>query len=84
MASAAGLMAREKKIARIAMSAASPLNSPEMIQALAEGLTLAEFESGLYKTSGYDPFELRELAIVVGEGLGKAAEHVAEARPGHR
>ena len=38
-----------------------------MIQAIAEGLTLAEFDAGRYKTAGYEPFELRALGIIVEE-----------------
>jgi leucyl aminopeptidase len=36
-----------------------------MIQAVAEGMTLAEFDAGRYKTAGYEPFELTGLGIVV-------------------
>ncbi len=75
VASAIGHMARQKKIARIAFSADGPLDSSEMIQALAEGLTLAEFEAGRYKTSGYDAFELRQLGIIVRDGSREAAGH---------
>ncbi|HKY22776.1 MAG TPA: leucyl aminopeptidase [Vicinamibacterales bacterium] len=73
VASAVGLLARQKKIARVAFVADGPLDSPEMMQAIAEGLTLAEFEAGRYKTSGYDVFELRQLGIVVREGSREAA-----------
>jgi leucyl aminopeptidase len=73
VATAMGLTARQKKIARIAFIADGPLDSAEMIQALAEGLTLAEFEAGRYKTSGYEAFELQALGIIVGERLRQPA-----------
>ena len=67
MAAAIGLTARQKKIARVAFLAHGVLETPEMIQAIAEGLTLAEFDAGRYKTAGYDPFELTALGIIVEE-----------------
>lgn len=75
VASAIGLMARQKKIPRIAFSADGPLDSPDMIQAIAEGLTLAEFDAGRYKTSGDESFELRQLGIIVSDGSREAAGH---------
>lgn len=66
-ASAAALAARQRKIARVAFVADDPLDSPEMVQALAEGLTLAEFDAGQYKTVDYEPFRLRSLGIVIQE-----------------
>jgi leucyl aminopeptidase len=63
-ATAIGLTARQKKIARIAFTADGALDSAEMIEALAEGLTLAEFDAGSYKTAGDEPFALSELGIV--------------------
>ena len=73
-ASSIGLMARHKKIARVAFLADGVLETPAMIQALAEGLTLAEFDGGRYKTAGYDPFELTALGIGVPERMRTAAE----------
>ncbi len=58
VAAAMGLTARKKKIARVAFLANGVLETGEMIQAIAEGLTLAEFDAGHYKTAGYDSFEL--------------------------
>ena len=74
VATAIGLTARQKKIPRIAFTADGALDSAAMIQALAEGLTLAEFDAGRYKTSGYEPFELRAFGIIVSEGSKVAAE----------
>jgi len=73
VASAIAHIARQKKIARIAFSADGQLDSPDMIQAIAEGLTLAEFESGSYKTSEHDTFELEKLDIIVPDGSRDAA-----------
>lgn len=73
VASAIAHIARQKKIARIAFSADGQLDSPDMIQAIAEGLTLAEFEPGSYKTSGHDTFELEKLHIIVPDGSREAA-----------
>ena len=64
-AAAIGSMARNKKIGRIAFSATPPLDSPTMIQALAEGFTLAEFDAGSYKTAGYERFDVREVTIAL-------------------
>lgn len=77
VAAAMGLIARHKKIARVAFLADAGLDSPEMIQAIAEGLTLAEFDAGRYKTAGYDSFELSALGIIVEEGARGAAERAA-------
>jgi leucyl aminopeptidase len=80
-ASVMGHLARQKKIGRIAFSADGPLDSPEMIQAIAEGLTLAEFEPGRYKTSGYDTFELRQIGIIIRDASrGAAAQAVRRGR----
>jgi leucyl aminopeptidase len=53
------------------------LETPEIIQAIAEGLTLAQFEGGHYKTAGYDPFELTAISIGVEERTRTAAEGAA-------
>jgi leucyl aminopeptidase len=74
VAAAVGLKARRKKIARVAFVADGALDSADMIQAIAEGLTLAEFDGGRYKTAGYDPFDLAGLGIVVPEQSRDAAQ----------
>jgi leucyl aminopeptidase len=43
------------------------LETPEHVQAIAEGLTLAEFDAGRYKTVDYEPFELEHITIVVAD-----------------
>jgi leucyl aminopeptidase len=77
VAAAMGLRAREMKIARIAFVADGVFEAADMIQAIAEGLTLAEFDAGRYKTAGYDPFELTALGIIVEKRLQPAAEPAA-------
>jgi leucyl aminopeptidase len=77
VAAAMGISARQKKISRIAFEAHDALNSPEMIQAIAEGLTLAEFDAGRYKTAGYDPFELTSVGIIVDARAPEAAKQAA-------
>jgi leucyl aminopeptidase len=77
VAAAVALKARRKKIARVAFVANGALDSADMIQAIAEGLTLAEFEGGQYKTAGYDAFDLAGLGIVVNEQTRNVAERAA-------
>ncbi len=77
VAAAMGLMARQRKIARVAIHAHGVLEPVEMVQALAEGLTLAEFDAGRYKTAGDDPFELTALGIIVEERAREAAARAA-------
>ena len=63
-ATAVALLARQK-IPRLTVVADGALASADMVQAIAEGLTLAEFDAGRYKTAGYEPFDLQRLAILV-------------------
>ena len=77
VATAIGLTARHRKIARVAFLALGVLDTPEIVQAIAEGLTLAQFEGGRYKTAGYDPFELTALGIGVEERTRSSAERAA-------
>jgi leucyl aminopeptidase len=74
VSTAVALMARQKKIGRIAFVADGALDVPEMIQAVAEGMTLGEFDGGLYKTAGYDRFALNSTAVIVSEQSREAAE----------
>jgi leucyl aminopeptidase len=71
-----GLQARQKRISRIAFVAHGRCEAPEILQGVAEGLTLAEFDAAQYKTVNYEPFELRALAIAV-QGLPDAAARAA-------
>ena len=73
VASGVGLIARAKKIPRLVFVVDGVLDAPGMIQAIAEGLTLADFDAGLYKTAGYDAFQLRAVGIFVGNRLPESA-----------
>ena len=77
VSTAVGLMARQKKIGRLAFACEGVLDAPEMIQAIAEGLTLAEFDGGQYKTAGYDRFSLRSPGIIVKDGSRETAAAAA-------
>ena len=77
-AAAAAIMARQKRIPRIVFVADGVLESADMVQAIAEGLTLGEFEGGRYKTTAYEPFDLTAVGIVVGEPLRAAATTAAQ------
>ena len=78
VAAAIALKARQKRIARVAFLAQGTLGTPEMIQAIAEGLTLAEFDAGRYKTAGYDPFELASVGLIVDGAASEAAQRAAQ------
>ena len=76
-ATAMAITARQKKIPRLAFCARGVLESAEMIQAIAEGLTLAEFDAGRYKTADYEPFELTGLGMIVDHTARDAARIAA-------
>jgi leucyl aminopeptidase len=48
-----------------------------MMQAIAEGLTLAEFDAGSYKTAGYDRFDLTSAGLIVDPRIREVAERAA-------
>jgi leucyl aminopeptidase len=77
VATTVGLMARQKKIGRLAFAAEGALDAPEMFQAIAEGLTLAEFDGGQYKTADDDRFALRSSGIIVKEQSRETAAEAA-------
>jgi leucyl aminopeptidase len=79
-ATAIGLVARQRKIARIAFVAHGRCDVPEILQAIAEGLTVAEFDGGQYKTMNYEPFALRSLTIAVAQGSETATRAVERGR----
>jgi leucyl aminopeptidase len=79
VSTAIALLARQKRISRIAVMADGALDAPEMIQAVAEGLTLAEFDGGLYKTAGDDRFALSSIGVIV---AGQSPEAADAARRG--
>jgi leucyl aminopeptidase len=80
VASAIGITARQRKIGRIAFLADGPLETQPMCQAIAEGLTLAEFDAGRYKTFDYEPFEFRGLGIITKNGSEQLTKAAARGR----
>jgi leucyl aminopeptidase len=64
-AAALGLQGRQRRIARIGFIARGRVESPDVLQAVAEGLTLSVFEGATYKTVDYEPFEVQALTIAV-------------------
>jgi leucyl aminopeptidase len=79
-AAALGLQARQRKIARIGFVARGRFESPEVLQAVAEGLTLADFDGAKYKTENYEPFELQALTIAVPNGSPSVSAAVERGR----
>jgi leucyl aminopeptidase len=67
------LIARQKKIDRVAFVAYGKLDAPEVVQAIAEGLTLARFDAGQYKTDGYERFDLHSADVIVKGSSREAA-----------
>jgi leucyl aminopeptidase len=63
-ATAVGLVARQKKMERLAFVLEGRLDIPEIAQAVAEGLTLADFDGGRYKTVNYEPTPITALTVV--------------------
>ncbi len=55
LAVAAGLAARQRRVARVAFAVRGHGGTAELAQAVAEGLTLAEFHGGSYKTTDPAP-----------------------------
>ena len=69
VATAAGLWAKQRRIPRVGFVA--PENggdAPAMAQAIAEGLTLAEFDGGRYKTGEYQAPAAPAWTVVVAAG----------------
>ena len=73
IATAAGLQARQRRIRRVALVVPRGFDTADIVQAITEGLTLADFDSGQYKTVDHDPGSLEMLRIVVPEGGGDRA-----------
>jgi leucyl aminopeptidase len=65
VASTAGLAARQRRFSRLAIWVPEWLDAADMGQALAEGLTLAQFDGGAYKTADSDtPGRLAEVRVL--------------------
>jgi leucyl aminopeptidase len=71
IAAAVGVWARQHKVPRVAFVARADTgvsDDREMAQALAEGLTLSEFDAGRYKTRDHDSVASPRWMIAVGGG----------------
>jgi len=66
LASAAGLAARRKRVGRAAFAIRGDGDLGNLAQAIAEGLTLAEFDGGTYKTGDPPPAPPPAWTIAVG------------------
>jgi leucyl aminopeptidase len=64
-ATAAGLFARQRKMARLGFFLPKRFESPEVVQAVVEGLTIAEFDAAAYKTVNFEPFVFQKVSIIV-------------------
>ena len=69
LATAAGLAARQKRVARAAFAVRGRGDRAELAQAVAEGLTLAEFYGGNYKTAEPPPSAPPAWTVVVLNGM---------------
>jgi leucyl aminopeptidase len=91
LAAASGLSMKQRRIARAAFlvraggpgpggpGAPGANNAAELAQAVAEGLTLSEFNVGSYKTSDAPPGNAPAWTVVIGSGPDGNASAVAEA-----
>ena len=89
LAAAVGISARQRRIERIAFvlpgvaGAQGHYNGgadgAEMAQAVSEGLTLAEFDAGQYKTEDHDPGRLTAVQIVLVNGAADGVRAAAAA-----
>lgn len=68
IASALAIAARQRRVSSLCVLAHERLRSSEMLQAVAEGLTLGAFDVGKYKTLDHDLTPLVELRIVIEKG----------------
>jgi leucyl aminopeptidase len=76
LAAAGGLAARQKHVGRVAFLARGLGDPAELVQAIAEGLTLSEFNAGTYKTGDPPPPPAPTWTVVVD---GKADDRVTDA-----
>jgi leucyl aminopeptidase len=87
VATAGGLWARQRRIARVGFVMRADVGggpqTAEMAQAIAEGLTLAEFDGGSYKTRDHDAPAAPGWTIVFGAGeetASRARDRAARGR----
>ncbi len=78
LATAAGLAAKQRRVARVAFVARADgpakLDARQLAQAIAEGLTLAEFNVGSYKTGDPPPGAAPAWTIVSPGAAGRRCE----------
>ena len=79
-ATAAALAARQKRMGRLAFVLDGRLDTPEIAQAVAEGLMLADFDGGSYKTVNYDPTPISALTVVTRQSPDVAKRAVERGR----
>jgi leucyl aminopeptidase len=77
IAVAAGLASRQRRASRVAFVVRGHGDAAALAQAVAEGLTLAEFYAGSYKTTEPAPAPVPAWTIVAADGVSESA--VAEA-----
>jgi leucyl aminopeptidase len=76
LATVGGLAARQKRVERVAFLVRGQGDAAELAKAVAEGLTLSEFNVGSYKTSEPAPLPVPSWTVAI---LGKADAGLAEA-----
>jgi leucyl aminopeptidase len=79
LAAAAGLAARGRRVARAAFVVRGEGDVGELAQAVAEGVTLAEFYGGSYKTGDPPPAPPPTWTIVLADGDERAVNAASEA-----
>jgi leucyl aminopeptidase len=73
LATAAGLNARQKRVERVGFAVRGEGDAAELAQAAAEGLTLAEFSGGSYKTCDPPPEAAQTWVVAVGAARNENA-----------
>jgi len=79
LATAAGLVARQRRVARAAFAVRGTGDVRELAQAVAEGLTLAEFYAGTYKTADPPPAAPPTWTVVVTDANAQEVTSVSAA-----
>ncbi len=74
LAAAAGLAAKQRRAGSVAFLVRGSGSAAELVQAAAEGLTLAEFDGGSYKTVDRAPSATPSWTVIVEGGDGAAAK----------
>jgi leucyl aminopeptidase len=82
LAAAAGLWAKQRHLQRVGFVVPDkvPVDPAELAQSVSEGLTLAEFDPGQYKTANHEPSPAPAWTIVAAEGIPLSDVSTAAAR----